>query len=136
MKTLTEKDWENYNKAEARAYKLDLNCNSFPIEAFCELDKLDNTLVGTMKYLGVTYYHGCDSDYKWFFRAIRVTERRKIHQETLKGGFAKNEKTMIKFWERQGPKQNAIIRKVMGKKRLETFCQAHRVDIDRHFSVA
>jgi len=136
MKTLTEKDYENYAKAEDKAFKLDFQLNDFPIEAYSEVHQLDHKLVGTIKYLGLCYFHAWTSDYKWFFREIRINEKRRIHKETLDRGFAKNKKTMMKFWEKQGPKQNAIIRKVMGKKRLETFCQIHNANIEREFGIA
>mgnify|MGYP003146044217 CR=1 FL=1 len=81
-----------------------INLNAIAFESLCELLKLDESFVGTKKYMGIAYFWG--HEYKHHLRDASVAKRRKIHNTGLKQN--------IDF---QAPNKKAwdLIFKVLGK---------------------
>jgi hypothetical protein len=63
-------------------YKIDLNVVTF--DAFCALNALDKTFVGTPNYMGVAFFWG--HGVKHYLREASQAERRKIHKKWLAEG--------------------------------------------------
>ena len=63
-------------------YKTDLNVVTF--DAFCALNALDKTFVGTPNYMGVAFFWG--HGVKHYLREASQAERRKIHKKWLAEG--------------------------------------------------
>lgn len=59
-----------------------INLNAIDFESLCELLKLDESFVGTKKYMGIAYFWG--QEYKHNLREASVAKRRKIHHLGLR----------------------------------------------------
>lgn len=59
-----------------------INLNKITIEAYKQLNKLDETFIGTPNYLGIAYFW--DLEYKHYLRDVTIQTRVKIHNELLK----------------------------------------------------
>ena len=63
-------------------YKIDLNVVTF--DAFCALNELDKSFVGTPNYMGVAFFWG--QEVKHYLRDASQAQRRKIHKKWLLAG--------------------------------------------------
>ena len=63
-------------------YMIDLNVVTF--DAFCKLDALDETFIGTPDYMGVAYFWG--HGVKHYLREASQAQRRRIHKKWLEQG--------------------------------------------------
>jgi len=59
-----------------------INLNAIDFKAFGELLKLDESFVGTKKYMGIAYFWG--HEYKHNLRDASIAKRRRIHNLGLK----------------------------------------------------
>tara|TARA_R110001592_G_scaffold195707_1_gene443379 strand:- start:43 stop:336 length:294 start_codon:yes stop_codon:yes gene_type:complete len=62
-----------------------INLETITFEAFCELQALDKTFVGTPNYMGVAYFWGSNGC-KHYLREVSVAKARKIHTKWLELG--------------------------------------------------
>ena len=60
-------------------YKIDLNVVTF--NAFCALNELDKSFIGTPDYMGVAFFWG--QKVKHYLRNASQAQRRKIHKKWL-----------------------------------------------------
>ena len=63
-------------------YMIDLNVVTF--DAFCKLNDLDKTFIGTLDYMGVAYFWG--HGVKHYLREASQAQRRRIHKKWLQQG--------------------------------------------------
>ena len=59
-----------------------INLNAIDFESLCDLHKLDQSYVGTKKYMGLAYFWG--HEYKHNLRDASIAKRRRIHNLGLK----------------------------------------------------
>ena len=74
-------------------YMIDLNVVTF--DAFCKLDALDETFIGTPDYMGVAYFWG--HGVKHYLREASQAQRRRIHKKWLEQGNGANIKEKNKI---------------------------------------
>ena len=55
--------------------KYSINLNAIDFESLCDLHKLDQSYVGTNKYMGIAYFGGYE--YKHYLRDATIAKRRK-----------------------------------------------------------
>ena len=62
-----------------------INIETITFDAFCKLDKLDRSFVGTPDYMGLAYFWGCNG-VKHYLREATIYQRKQIHKKWLEQG--------------------------------------------------
>lgn len=62
-----------------------INIETITFDAFCKLDRLDKSLVGTPDYMGLAYFWGCNG-VKHYLRDASIYQRKQIHKKWLEQG--------------------------------------------------
>jgi len=62
-----------------------INIETITFDAFCKLDKLDRSFVGTPDYMGLAYFWGCNG-VKHCLRKATIYQRKQVHKKWLEQG--------------------------------------------------
>ena len=66
-----------------------INIETITFDAFCKLDKLDRSFVGTPDYMGLAYFWGCNG-VKHYLRDATIYQRKQVHKKWLERGLPLN----------------------------------------------
>jgi hypothetical protein len=62
-----------------------INMNTISFKAFCALQELDKSFIGSPEYLGIAYFWGSNGC-KYYLREASVAQRRRVHHLWVKAG--------------------------------------------------
>ena len=70
-----------------------INMNTISFKAFCGLQELDKSFIGSPEYLGIAYFWGSNGC-KHYLREASVAQRRRVHDLWIKAGLDLTEETL------------------------------------------